>query len=142
MTGEILKLNDFLRRCNIQNDYAGGIACIRLDSRTLNLCELSNDYIDAYSVTIPLQGSFRVSVNYTEHLIKPGNCLLLAPHLILSHISHSNNFEALFLLVEHGVFEQLLIRDGHQARMDVLNETRPVIPLNPSQQKEMSDLLA
>ena len=141
MTGEILKLDDFLGRYGIHNEYTGGIACIRLDSKTLNQCELADSYVDTYSVLVPTQGSFRVSVNYVEYLIRPGNCLLLAPHLIISHISHSNNFEAVQMLVERGVFEHLIARDGRRARMDALNEAQPVIPLSTAGQANLHQLI-
>lgn len=141
MTGEILKLDDFLRRYGIRNEYTGGIACIHVDSKTLKQCELADSYVDTYSVMVPTQGSFRVSVNYVEYVIRPGNCLLLAPHLIISHLSHSNNFEAVQMLVERRVFEYLIARDGRHARMDALNEARPVIPLSVQQQANLHQLI-
>ena len=141
MTGEILNLDDFLLRYGVRNDYSGGIACISVDGRMLNRCELADAYCDVYTVMMPVQGSFRVAVNYVEYLIRPGNCLLLAPHTIVSHVAHSNNFEALQMIVQRGVFEQLIARDGRSKRMDALNEARPVIPLTPAQQENMRQLL-
>ena len=142
MTGEILKLDDFVLRYGVHNDYSGGIVCVRVDSSMLNRCELSDAYCDIYTVMLPTQGSFRVAVNYVEYLVKPGNCLLLAPHTIVSHIAHSNNFAALQMIVERGVFEQLICRDGRRKRMDTLNEAWPLIPLTLAQQENMRQLLA